>query len=68
MTVSTSNLWKSASATLRQPARMRETNLHIGSTLRDLFNEPAVKTEGVFVQLLDKLETAERTEKEKGRR
>ena len=47
---------------------MRETNLHIGSTLRDLFNEPAVKTEGVFVQLLDKLETAERTKKEKGRR
>ena len=64
MTVSTSNLWKSASASLRQPAPMRDGNLHIGNTLRDLyFNDPVLKTEGTFAQLLDELESVERATK-----
>lgn len=64
MTVSTSNLWKSASAALRQPARIREKNLHIGNTLRDLYHDDLVlKTEGTFAELLDELDSAERAAK-----
>ncbi|WP_143523735.1 hypothetical protein [Pararhizobium arenae] len=69
MTVSTSNIWKSASASLRQPARMREKNLHIGNTLRDLyFDDNVPKTEGTFAQLLEELDMAENTGSDHNRR
>ncbi|WP_307227986.1 hypothetical protein [Pararhizobium capsulatum] len=69
MTVSTSNIWKSASASLRQPARMREKNLHIGNTLRDMYFDDSIpKTDGTFAQLLEELEMVENTSKERFRR
>ena len=63
MTVSTSNIWKSATAAARQPGRKPEKNLHIGKTLRDLyFDEDMPKTEGTFSDLLSELEAAEETQ------
>ncbi len=60
MTVSPSNIWKSASEVLRAPAGQRDKNLHIGGTLRDLyFNDAMPKTEGEFAKLLTELEAAE---------
>ncbi len=61
MTVSTSNIWKSAAAAVRQPIRARDKNLHIGKTLRDLyFKDDMPKTEGHFADLLSKLDASER--------
>ena len=61
MTVSTSNIWKSAAATVRQSPRVREKNLHIGNTLRDLyFDNNAPRTDGTFARLLEELEMVER--------
>lgn len=60
MTVSTSNIWKSAAATVRQPALTRDKNLHIGRTLRDLYvAEQMPKTDETFATLLEALSTAE---------
>lgn len=61
MTVSTTNIWKSAAAAARRPVRSPEKNLHIGRTLRDLyFNEQTPKTEGLFADLLANLDEAEK--------
>lgn len=61
MTLSTSNIWKSAAAAVRQPGQAREKNLHIGRTLRDLyFDGQAPKTEGTFAELLEELDAAEK--------
>lgn len=60
MTVSPSNIWKSASEVLRVPTAQRDKNLHIGGTLRDLyFSGSMPRTEGTFAKLLSDLETAE---------
>jgi len=60
MTVSPSNIWKSASEVLRAPAGQRDKNLHIGSTLRDLyFSGSMPKTDGDFARLLQDLESAD---------
>jgi hypothetical protein len=69
MTVSTSNIWKSAAAAVRQPGRAREKNLHIGRTLRDLYvDEQMPKTEGTFADLLDELDAAEKAANVRDRR
>ncbi|MFP5076251.1 hypothetical protein ACLE20_03000 [Rhizobium sp. YIM 134829] len=61
MTVSISNIWKSALASSR-PANRTGDNSHIGRTLKDLyFNGETPRTEGRFEQLLDELDTAERS-------
>lgn len=61
MTVSTSNIWKSAAAAVRQPVRAGDDNLHIGKTLRDLyFEEDMPKTEGHFADLLSRLNESQR--------
>ncbi|CAN7200148.1 hypothetical protein [Pararhizobium sp. LjRoot238] len=60
MTVSTSSIWKSAAAAVRQPGRAREKNLHIGRTLRDLYaDEQVPKTDETFADLLRELDAAE---------
>jgi len=60
MTVSTSSIWKSAAAAVRQPGRARERNLHIGRTLRDLYvDEELPKTVETFADLLEELDAAE---------
>ncbi len=60
MTVSHSNIWKSALASSR-PANGSGDNSHIGRTLKDLyFNGETPRTEGRFEQLLDQLDSAER--------
>lgn len=62
MTVSTSNIWKSAAESVRQPVRGREKNLHIGNTLRDLyFDKETPRSEGKFESLLEQLDAAEST-------
>ncbi len=64
MTVSPSNLWKSASEVLRAPTQQRDKNLHIGVTLRDLyFGGSMPDTEGEFAKLLGDLDVAERDSK-----
>ncbi|WEZ84322.1 hypothetical protein P6U16_06670 [Rhizobium sp. 32-5/1] len=60
LTVSPSNIWKSASEVLRAPSAQRDKNLHIGGTLRDLyFSASMPATEGEFAKLLSDLEAAE---------
>ncbi len=60
MTVSTTNIVKSASAAVQIPNKGRDRNLHIGSTLRDLyFAENLPATDGTLSDLLDDLEAAE---------
>ena len=60
MTVSTSHIWKSAAATIRQQGQMRDKNLHIGGTLRDLYvAQQMPKTDKTFTDLLNALHTAE---------
>jgi hypothetical protein len=60
MTVSTMNIWKSATASVRMPNKSRDRNLHIGTTLRDLyFTDPPPKTDGALSDLLADLEAAE---------
>jgi hypothetical protein len=67
MTVSPSNIWKSASDALRGPTAQRDGNLHIGGTLRDLyFNGSMPRTEGEFAKLLSDLEAAETESKKRG--
>ncbi len=67
MTVSTTNIWKSAAAAVRQPNQMREKNLHIGRTLRDLYlAEDMPKTEGTFSHLLSELDAAEKSSRDHG--
>jgi len=62
MTVSTTNIWKSAAAAVRQPKHMREKNLHVGRTLRDLyFADDRPAPEGNFSDLLSQLDAAERS-------
>lgn len=69
MTVSTSSIWKSAAAAVRQPGRTLEKNLHIGRTLRDLYvNEQMPKTDEAFADLLKELDAAEEAAKTRGRR
>ncbi|OLP58084.1 hypothetical protein BJF93_05475 [Xaviernesmea oryzae] len=54
------HLLKSALAVASPSDRWRETNVHIGQTLKALyFNGEAPHTEGVFTRLLDKLDDAE---------
>ncbi|MCV9962918.1 hypothetical protein OIU34_13495 [Pararhizobium sp. BT-229] len=61
MTVSTSNIWKSAASAVRQPVRAREKNLHIGSTLQDLYRQEQMPNgEQTFDDLLDQLDAAEK--------
>jgi hypothetical protein len=61
MTVSTTNIWKSAAASVRMPSKNRDRNLHIGTTLRDLyFTENPQKTDGALSDLLADLEAAEK--------
>lgn len=60
MTLSTSHIWKSAAAAVRQPGQTRDKNLHIGGTLRDLYKaEQMSKTDKTFVDLLNALHRAE---------
>ncbi|WP_455272634.1 hypothetical protein [Rhizobium herbae] len=60
MTVSTTNIWKSAAASVRMPNKSRDRNLHIGRTLRDLyFTGAPPKTDGALSDLLADLEAAE---------
>ncbi len=67
MTVSTTNIWKSAATAVRQPNQMREKNLHIGRTLRDLYlAEDMPKTEGTFSHLLSELDAAEKSSRGRG--
>lgn len=67
MTVSTSNIWKSSAAAVRQPGRAREKNLHIGKTLRDLYvDEQMPQTDETLADLLEKLDAAEETAKRRG--
>ncbi|WP_139093222.1 hypothetical protein [Pararhizobium polonicum] len=69
MTVSTTNLWKSAATVVRQPSQMRDKNLHIGRTLRDLyFAEGAAATEEAFSDLLSELDATEKSSGGPGRR
>ena len=61
MTVSTTNIWKSAAAAARQPKHMREKNLHVGRTLRDLyFTDDMPTPDGNFSDLLSQLDAAEK--------
>ncbi|OLP55164.1 hypothetical protein BJF92_17400 [Rhizobium rhizosphaerae] len=54
------HLLKSASAVARPSERWRETNVHIGQTLKSLyFNGDTPRTEGVFANLLNQLDDAE---------
>lgn len=67
MTVSTSSIWKSAAAAVRQPGRAREKNLHIGKTLRDLYvDEQMPQTDETLADLLEELDAAEETAKRRG--
>jgi hypothetical protein len=62
MTVSTTNIWKSAASAARQPHDFRGKNLHIGQTLRDLYlSGDMPKTDGTFSDLLSELEASEKT-------
>ena len=61
MTVSNTDIWKSAASAVRQPRDFRGNNLHIGKTLRDLyFPGDMPKTDGTFSDLLSKLEASEK--------
>jgi hypothetical protein len=61
MTVSNTNIWKSAASAVRQPHDFRGKNLHIGRTLRDLYlSGDATKTDGTFSNLLSELEATEK--------
>lgn len=60
MTVSTTNIWKSAAASVRVPKKSRDRHLHIGSTLRDLyFTEAPLNADGTLSDLLANLDAAE---------
>lgn len=61
MTVSTSNIWKSATAAVRRSGGERDANLPIGETLRDLYcDDQMPKADGRFASLLDTLDAAEK--------
>ena len=61
MTVSNANIWKSALACSRPSTRAGD-NTHIGRTLKDLyFDGQMPRTDGRFEQLLEDLDTAERS-------
>ncbi|OJF99074.1 hypothetical protein [Pararhizobium antarcticum] len=63
MTVSPSNIWKSASEVLRTPAGQRDKNLHFGETLRGLyFSGSTPKTDGDFAKLLEDLQSVEKSD------
>lgn len=61
MTVSTTNIWKSAAASVRLQNKSRDKYLHIGTTLRDLYitdNPPNI--DGALSDLLADLDAAEK--------
>lgn len=61
MTVSTTNIWKSAAASVRLPNKSRDRHQHIGTTLRDLYiAENLPNTDGTLSDLLADLEAAEK--------
>ncbi|WP_426229005.1 hypothetical protein [Pararhizobium sp. DWP3-4] len=61
MTVSTTNIWKSAAASARLPSKSRDRHQHIGTTLRDLyFAEAPPKTDRLLSDLLTDLDAAEK--------
>lgn len=62
MTVSTTNIWKSAAASVRLPNKSRDRHQHIGTTLRDLYiTENLPNTDSALSDLLADLEAAENT-------
>lgn len=68
MTVSTTNILKSAAAAAQMPGKSRDRNMHIGSTLRDLyFTNDLPETKGGMSDLLQNLEDAEKRAEKKRR-
>lgn len=60
MTVSTSSIWKSVTGSLHQPSEKRDTTLHIGNTLRDLYRTNGAEQPDRFDTLLNRLDAVER--------
>jgi hypothetical protein len=65
MTVSTTNIWKSAAASVRMPNKGRDRYQHIGTTLRDLYlTEKPQQTDGLLSDLLANLDAAEKSSRD----